>query len=330
MALLVFPSSALQVLSLLVHFLGLAVLTYCLSQRLALSTVSPLNGPRQLSWPRLCVILIFLDSWLFMFSSGILIFGVGMETTEGACSAAIALCIAFYATSKIFIYLFLAEKVYIVWSPAMGARRFKSPIYLICFVTISIYTVIIALMVAGRIYFQRPGDGACVVGLEHFSSIPLLTFDLYINILFTALFLWPLLRIQVLNLRVKSVAMRTLMAASVALTTSTANLVILAVLNGQELGWICLGSCAGDVIVNALAIFWVTSGSGGHPTQSSAGGPIPVDLRFTQFSRGLDVPVSDQAGRHTPFDHQSTSRSVSNTMLVGGRCRHRHQNPPYY
>jgi hypothetical protein len=48
---------------------------------------------------------------------------------------------------------------------------------------------------------------------------------------------------------------------------------ILTVLHGQELGWICLGSCTTDVVVNAMVLFWLTrrgnvsdeAASGGHP-----------------------------------------------------------------
>lgn len=61
------------------------------------------------------------------------------------------------------------------------------------------------------------------------------------------------------------------------------------VLHGKELGWVCLGSCAADVssislhvrvglmffkvIVNALALFWVTGGTEGRPTTNSANPP---------------------------------------------------------
>ena len=40
--------------------------------------------------------------------------------------------------------------------------------------------------------------------------------------------------------------------------TSATNVAILMVLHGQELGWVCLGSCGADVTINALALFFVT------------------------------------------------------------------------
>jgi len=35
-------------------------------------------------------------------------------------------------------------------------------------------------------------------------------------------------------------------------------MVVLTVMHGQQLGWVCLGSCGTDVIVNALALYFVT------------------------------------------------------------------------
>ena len=41
-------------------------------------------------------------------TAGISIFGVGLESYMGNCAAAIYICIAFYGTSKMLIYLFLS------------------------------------------------------------------------------------------------------------------------------------------------------------------------------------------------------------------------------
>jgi hypothetical protein len=38
-----------------------------------------------------------------------------------------------------------------------------------------------------------------------------------------------------------------LSAAAVSVTTSTANVLVLTLLHGRELGWVCLGSCGADV-----------------------------------------------------------------------------------
>ena len=103
---------------------------------------------------------------------GILIFGIGLEYAKAVCTIAIYLCIFFYASSKLFFYAFLgellsalfghdlvhnsyitiAEKVYIVWSRANGVRRFESPVYLTCVVSVSFYCIVMTLMLGGVLF----------------------------------------------------------------------------------------------------------------------------------------------------------------------------------
>jgi hypothetical protein len=47
------------------------------------------------------------------------------------------------------------------------------------------YIAVIVLLFVGRIGYFRDG-GACVIGLKHFASIPVLAYDLYVakNIIF--------------------------------------------------------------------------------------------------------------------------------------------------
>ncbi|KAJ7281465.1 hypothetical protein C8J57DRAFT_76043 [Mycena rebaudengoi] len=274
-----FPSTGLQVLSSLVHFLGVTVVTHFLSRSLAVQDLSSIKALSRLTWPRLCTLLVFLDSWLFLFTSGVLIFGIGLETqTAGfGCSTAISLCIVFYASSKLLIYAFLIEKVFVVWS--VGDKRLQSPVYIICAVTVGLYGGIIALLFFGRIAQFRAGDGVCVIGLKPTASIPLLSYDLYINVFLTGLFLWPLLRSDLSTPRLKRVALRTLLSSAAALTTSTVNIVVLTTLKGHELGWICLASCGTDVILNAFALFWVT-GASRQSTATVTGSCMECDRRL--------------------------------------------------
>ncbi|KAF9078373.1 hypothetical protein BDP27DRAFT_1309489 [Rhodocollybia butyracea] len=274
-----FPSKGVQVLSCLIYILGTSILTHCLSRRLLMEEWS---GVMLMPWARICALLVFVDSWLFLFTSCILVFGIGLESKELVCAMGIYICIIFYATSKILIYSFLIEKVYLVWSPsADNSRRLKSPIYIGCMVMLGIYSVVIALMIAGRIHFFD-GEGICIIGLQRYSSFTLLAYDLLINVVLTVLFLWPVLRANLANPRLKSVAIRTLVASAVALTTSTVNILVLSLLHGHERGWVCLGSCGADVIFNALAIFWVTSRGSSEATSSQ--GNTRKDRRAPEFT----------------------------------------------
>ncbi|KAF8216579.1 hypothetical protein K438DRAFT_1703578, partial [Mycena galopus ATCC 62051] len=300
-----FPSSGMQTLSALIHFFGVTILTHFLSRSLAVENLSSRNTFSLLTWPRLCTLLIFLDSWAFLFSSGILIFGVGLETDAAVCEAGIYLCIVFYSSSKFLIYSFLIEKVHVVWD--VGEKRFKSPVYIICVVTVSLYAAVIALLFFGKSSFLLRE-----IGLKAMASIPLLSYDLYINVLLTGLFLWPLLRSNLSTPRLRKVAIRTLLSSGVALTTSTVNIVVLTVLKGHELGWVCLASCGTDVIVNAFALFWVTGAS----RQESTSFCVECDRGITEnASEGgviLNISAKNSSVRHLSRGPESL-RSWENT-----------------
>ncbi|KAJ7198253.1 hypothetical protein GGX14DRAFT_525787 [Mycena pura] len=262
----IFPNTGTQVFSAFIHFVGVTCITYFLSRRLCVEELTTRRGWSRTTWPRLCVLLVLLDSWLFVFSTGVLIFGVGVEMNRILCAAGTYLCVAFYTTSKVLIYMFLTEKVYLVWGKS--TRRLRSPVYLICMTSVLLYVLaILVVVIFGRITLFRSTDdeGTCDIGLKPTASVPLLVYDLYINILLTSLFLWPLFRLRISSPIVKRVAARTLVAAVATLATSTVNIGLLTGLRGGELGWICLGICGADVVLNAAAMFWVASASSAAP-----------------------------------------------------------------
>ncbi|KAJ7041838.1 hypothetical protein C8F04DRAFT_1252779 [Mycena alexandri] len=255
MAFSLFPSSGIQALIAAIQFLGVTILTFFFSRRVL---GEPGSGQTlaTLTWPRVCILLVFIDSYFFVFTSGILIFGVGLQTNKTTCAAGIYICVLFYSSSKVLIYAFLTEKVYIVWDT--GRPRFRSPVFLVCMATVCLYAAVIIIMIIGRVEQFRPGDGACVIGLKPTASIPLLSYDLFINILLTTMFMGPLLRSKHSTARLRRVATRTLVAAGMALTTSTINISVLTIMKGRQLGWLCLACCGVDVVFNAAALFWVT------------------------------------------------------------------------
>ncbi|KAF8610589.1 hypothetical protein BDV93DRAFT_517688 [Ceratobasidium sp. AG-I] len=268
----VFPNPGMQALSSVIHLLGVTVLSYCFARRTTFPDFTWGQLWSTITWPRLCVILVLADSWVFVFLSGVLIMGSGLSSSHTTCSLGIFACIALYAGSKVLTYAFLIEKVHVVWGGA-HQPRLKSPVYRICLITMMPYAMIVILMLIGRIALLR-SDGACVIGLKRLASLSLLIYDLYINVFLTAMFIWPLARSKLINPRLRSVASRTLIAAFAALTTSTVNIAILTVMHGQQLGWVCLGSCGTDVTLNAIVLFWVTSPTPGAALTHS--GPQPT------------------------------------------------------
>ncbi|KAG9126596.1 hypothetical protein FRC07_002870, partial [Ceratobasidium sp. 392] len=246
---------------------------------------------------------------------GVLILGSGLSKDQTNCSLGIFACVALYALSKILTYGFLMEKVHVVWGGA-HQPRLKSPVYRICLITMTPYVVIILMMLLGRIAFIRD-DGACIIGLKRLASLSLLIYDLYINVFLTTMFIWPLARSKLINPRLKAVATRTLVAAFAALTTSTLNIAILTVMHGQQLGWVCLGSCGTDVTINAIVLFWVTS-----PTSSGAvthSGPQPTNQGSSAIGGGgLDPnqpPAFSTQARVPPSPSRPNYRASGAVML---------------
>jgi hypothetical protein len=58
---------------------------------------------------RWILLATFIDSWIFIFSSALMISGVGLSFNQETCRGAIFLCIVFYASSKVLVYIFLGQ-----------------------------------------------------------------------------------------------------------------------------------------------------------------------------------------------------------------------------
>jgi hypothetical protein len=57
------------------------------------------------------ILIIYFDSFCFVFATALINQGLGLNTSSAVCSGAIYICLAFYMTTKILIYLFLVERV---------------------------------------------------------------------------------------------------------------------------------------------------------------------------------------------------------------------------
>ncbi|KAF8309480.1 hypothetical protein DL93DRAFT_1754331 [Clavulina sp. PMI_390] len=290
---MIFPNVGTQTLSAVIHFVGTSVLAICLARRVAFEDLNTLRGWQNLTVARLSLILMFAFSLTFMMATGTLIHGIGLEDTATSCSLAIWSCILLYTTTKLLIYIFLSERVWLVWSnissnkAALGAsqgqnrhastlpptpttsrapsewrdrvtKRLKNPVYLVCLISLLGYVAVIILLLVSRIAGFRNQDGSCVIGLARVGSIPLLTYDAYITVLLTTLFVWPLRTKKGMSDALRRLTTRTLIASFAALSTSAINITVLTVLRGHELGWVCLASCGTDVMLNALVLDFVT------------------------------------------------------------------------
>ena len=93
-------------------------------------------------------------------------------------------------TTKILIYYFLVERAYIVrgsWQP-----RLKTKLWLFnCLFMILPYTVFAIMNFIWRIAYINE-EGVCIMGMQKIAMLPLITFEVVVNIYLTLLFVLPL------------------------------------------------------------------------------------------------------------------------------------------
>ncbi|KAG8867391.1 hypothetical protein FRC20_005884 [Serendipita sp. 405] len=254
--------------------------------------------------------------------AGVVVNGVGMSLNIGACLSGIYLCIFFYASSKIIIYIFLAEKVHVVWSAGKSIRRLKSRVWLVCCFVLIGYLVVFVLMLIARIGYFRE-DHTCVIGLRKIATIPLLTYDIFLNIFLTGLFVWPLYYRRLSNAKLRSLATRTCIAAAAALCTSVINIAILTTLHGKQLAWVCLASCTSDVTINALVIFAIsqTKENGPHP-HAGADAPIASEKNISYPSPVIMFKEKLKRNRSKPdltFGRSQSATHLNTFPVISGQ-----------
>jgi len=327
-----------MVISVILAMVSLVIISSFLTQRFL--AVKAWNRLPFVQW---LVFAIYTDSFLFVFATGILQFGLGVDASITVCESAILLCLACYVTTKILIYLFLVEKAYIIRS-GNKKLRLQSKLYIFnSFGMIGIYTVVVVLNFVFRI--TRMDNGQCIIGMKKVAMIPLITFDLLVNIYLTILFLIPLSSLYSFrhmpetlgNRRLKLVAMRTFVGCVCTLTSSIVNLSVLMALNGEP-GWVCLMCCNSDVLFSAAVIQWVTSrdsmarseslslshprshtGPGGEDKKGGGLGGIRLGLRRKARTEGRDNP-GDGSVRDEDLeaDAGSSSRGARSVGSSGG------------
>ncbi|KAF9934323.1 hypothetical protein FBU30_002462 [Linnemannia zychae] len=219
-----------------------------------------------INYARGLVIALYMMSWGFSFMATLLV-----QTNNNnivSCVMSIYLCVALYAGSKVVIYLFLMEKVYIV--TAVGSTRRDFFLYKVNLALLIPYSVVISLMISFQNSELRPEEGGkCYIGLGPQAAYPLILYDIFVSCWLTFLFIRPLMSSTSLlqgpsKGKLRDVARRTLLGCVMSLILSTGNIASLVIFKGYERGLICLSSCTADVTLNAITIHWVTSRGGGR------------------------------------------------------------------
>lgn len=213
---------------------------------------------RYLSYSRWLVLALYLLSWGFTVTSMVLV-----TTNNGnylSCFLSIMVCDVFYAGTKIIIYAWLIEKVYVVSSTR--ETRWKTLSYRFHAALMLPYIGIFTLMLIFHTA-ELEASGMCIIGLQSVAALPLIIYDLLINLYMTVLFIRPLIKLgkkgNGKESRLHDVALRTLVASVVCLVVSFANIFSLHMFDGRERGLVCLACCTVDVTINVVTIHWVTT-----------------------------------------------------------------------
>ncbi|KNG52664.1 hypothetical protein TW65_00083 [Stemphylium lycopersici] len=136
------------------------------------------------------------------------------------------------------------------------------------------YTIFVIMNFIFRITYIND-DGVCIIGMEKIAMLPLITFEVVVNVYLTALFIIPLRSLYSYkknqNPSLRRMATRSLVGSLTTLTTSVVNLTILMILKGEP-GWICLMCCNADILFCVLVLHWVTSKEKSGNTNAAASG----------------------------------------------------------
>ncbi|KAK6538449.1 hypothetical protein TWF694_010034 [Orbilia ellipsospora] len=241
-----YPPVGKVVLTLLI-MITLTALSVCFTQRILLIT-----SWRKLTAVRWYILAIYADSFIFVFAVGLITLGLGVNEDQAHCSAAIIMCITCYVTTK--------RLVRNAWLP-----RRKDKFFL--FNAIGLLVPYGAVCILSLIYrFAYFKDGVCRIGMKTFALIPLVVFDVVVNVYLTILFLVPVLKIskftksksQTKNRGLRKVALKTFFGSCATLTSSVANLTTLMLLNGEP-GWVCLIICNCDILFSAIVLHCITN-----------------------------------------------------------------------
>ncbi|KAI9289612.1 hypothetical protein BC943DRAFT_314763 [Umbelopsis sp. AD052] len=256
---------------------------------LSISVLSMIMGSKtgdtrfgELSVSRILIMGLYIWSWAFTIIATILVSTNNHNYIS--CILTSYTCDVFYAGTKMIIYQWLSERIWLVTAfktSRLKTWQYKFHLFLQC-----PYAVLFVLGVIYRITIIDD-DGICSIGLQPTASIPLMVYDFVFNLYLTILFLRPILTVgRGLRANRKGsglyrLAKRTLVSAVVCLLVSFANLLTLIVVGGAERGVTCLLFCTADVTINVLTIHWVTNG---HDSKKQ----LPTGKQAANVSRSND------------------------------------------
>ncbi|KAH0354592.1 hypothetical protein KCU81_g1099, partial [Aureobasidium melanogenum] len=296
--------TAARVVTMALSMITISVLAICLTRR-----IQVIQNWKNISVTNALIIAIYIDSFLFIFCTAVLSKAFSLNQSAGICDGAILLCLICYMTTKIMIYYFLVEKVHIIRT-TNTARR-KSKLWLFNFFgVICPYVVLVILNFVFRIAYINE-KGVCVIGMKRRALVPLITFDIVLNVYLTSLFLHPLRQCysfkQGKKSAMRTLVLRTFVGSCATLLMSVVNLSVLTILDGEP-GYICLCLCNLDILFTVCVLHWATAIDRQDRTTTS-GSQKP---RHTSESRGgLTSTIDGKRDDYLELDERHIAKSTT-------------------
>jgi hypothetical protein len=232
---------------------------------------------------RWLVILIYVVGITFVISSTLLQYGFGLNVVSH-CKAAIILCLVFYLSAKVLMYIFFVERARLMCLPVV-LRKYDLVWWANMTMVVVGFGIIAVLAFVYLVSEVSAVDGQCRIGLQLGITITLLAYDMLINVWLTGLFIklaakymrkffpdrvsrwWEIFnrRLRPQSPAVQSMevddalvlpidaqgslaklARKTMIGCTIMLSSTVVNLTVLLRFHGQEAGWVCFLVCTID------------------------------------------------------------------------------------
>jgi len=137
---------------------------------------------------RFYLLAVYIWGICFIISVATLQFGYGVSS-QRVCVASIMLCLVFYVVDKAIMYLFLIERAHVVRWRQYARRSDRWYLVNMAIFTLGFGTIAVLSFVFPVAEFSAV-DGKCRIGLHFKITLPLLIYDVIINVYLTCHFLY--------------------------------------------------------------------------------------------------------------------------------------------
>ncbi|ORY78398.1 hypothetical protein BCR35DRAFT_352902 [Leucosporidium creatinivorum] len=272
-------------------------------------------------------VLVLGSALIHIALSCLILFALGAGMSASTCSAAGIIGLVSYLCTKLLVFAYLLERVYVVWHLRLIPRR-KSATYRLAALPFLAICAVFGYVIATRHNELRPYASpgsrsrfSCHLGVDNTVAAPLLlATSCAFSALLLALFLIPLLKAQFT--RARTIARKSCLASAASLCSEAVVLGVLLWKGGWERSFVWLGSCGADVLLNAIIIYSITSSS--HSTSSfdlEASLPPPTPYPDfasprSQFSKSSFGSPRPSMSRAHSLDHFSFAQAAPSPPKV--------------